>query len=584
MQGAVEIMEVEWKQPNRSSVRALMDGGEGPPLLREGCTVMRGVDWEWDNDDGKDLYENDKREKEEQKRAEEEAEEEEERKAAEKDIEDAKETENVAAETDSVDPASEDDPAESSAPAAKPEEDEKADSKPKKKKKKAIPSKLPIGTVVSIEPWDGVPGMARRVRWHLTGKEGVYRYGGAGGRFDLTHVEVNDKETRVKKKHPHPESLEQCATRYGFGKKRKSNVILRLRNCPQRKTGTIDSDVECDGILEWPDFGAGVRVECIFYPDGAISITEREVLYGSKDSGWEPRFGQPNFVPGTETFISPTHSSLSTSDDPLLGYDVLLGSNCFLVESLRNKEDGGRLRVTSEMRLLRSKQSPAASIPQLSFSSSQPPPICFDSDFHASSISLSKDRRSVTCATSDGRGLAFGNVGFTKGVHYWEVKLEKAEIGSVYIGVAEKPSASSGSSSPGSSFGFEGQPRLNRWLGWGFVNFRATYSAGAERVYGAHCHAGDTVGVLLDCDAGRISYFMDGVKYGEHILNDLGCAFENVSPFGFNADGCGSGGAGQVRIRISAVLFSVDISSDHAHDRICVLSMRAGCTKWRRWR
>jgi hypothetical protein len=79
----------------------------------------------------------------------------------------------------------------------------------------------------------------------------------------------------------------------------------------------------------------------------------------------------------------------------------------------------------------------------------------------------------------------------------------------------------------------------------GFVNFRATYASGAERVYGAHCHAGDTVGVLLDCDSGRISYFFDGVKYGEHILNDLGCAFENVSPFGFNADGCGSGGAGQ---------------------------------------
>lgn len=36
------------------------------------------------------------------------------------------------------------------------------------------------------------------------------------------------------------------------------------------------------------------------------------------------------------------------------------------------------------------------------------------------------------------------------------------------------------------------------------------------------------------------------MKYGEHILNDLGCAFENISPFGFNADGCGSGGAGQV--------------------------------------
>ena len=80
----------------------------------------------------------------------------------------------------------------------------------------------------------------------------------------------------------------------------------------------------------------------------------------------------------------------------------------------------------------------------------------------------------------------------------------------------------------------------------GFVNFRATYSSGAERVYGVHCHAGDTIGVLLDCDSGRLNYFIDGVKYGEHILNDLGCAFENISPMGFDADGCGSGGAAQV--------------------------------------
>jgi len=53
------------------------------------------------------------------------------------------------------------------------------------------------------------------------------------------------------------------------------------------------------------------------------------------------------------------------------------------------------------------------------------------------------------------------------------------------------------------------------------------------------------VGVLLDCDSGRLSYFYDGLKYGEHILNDLGCAFEHLSPFGFNVDGCGSGGAAQ---------------------------------------
>jgi len=540
--GSVEIMEVDnFTTPPRSVVRTLMDGGEGPPLLKENCTVMRGVDWNSGNEDGKDLYEKDKLEKEEQKRA---AEKEEERKNAEQEIKEQKETENAAVETESVDPASEDERSDSCSNPIEPEVNEKkSDKSIKKKKNKKVVSKLPLGTVISIEPWNGVPAMGRRVRWHLTGEEGVYRYGGDGGCFDIMHVETNEKGTRVKKKHPPPETLEQCASRYGFGKRRNCNVILRLCNCHVRNGQNRDTEVSCNGILEWPDFGAGIKVECTFHTDGAISIEEKDVLYGSKDSGWEPRFGQPSFVKGNVMVISPTKSSIDV-DDTLLAYDELLGSNSFTVKYLRNKQSSSKLRVVTEMRLFRSKQSLADLKPSINFSSSQPPPICFDPDFHASSISLSKDKRTVTCATSDGRGVAFGNVGFTKGVHYWEVKLEKAEIGSVYIGVAEKPGGPSGSSQ-GSSYGFESQPRLNRWLGWGFVNFRATYTAGAERVYGAHCHAGDTVGVLLDCDAGRINYFIDGVKYGEHILNDLGCAFENVSPFGFNADGCGSGGAGQ---------------------------------------
>ena len=57
-------MEVDqWKAPNRSIVRTLMDGGEGPPLLRECCKVMRGFDWK----DGNIIYEKDKLEKEELK-------------------------------------------------------------------------------------------------------------------------------------------------------------------------------------------------------------------------------------------------------------------------------------------------------------------------------------------------------------------------------------------------------------------------------------------------------------------------------------------------------------------------------------
>lgn len=571
--GFVDIMEVEWKPPSRSIVRTLMDGGEGPPLLREGCTVVRGSDWDsrddTDNEDGKDEYDKEKLAKEEEKRAADE--DEKKQKGSKTNLNEGSEKEIDPAEDD--DPANDEDPAdyndsacqldqekeelpelsqkesdEHPSPSARAassgneaddpnenKDDDLCDLDSTKKKKKLPTPKLPTGTVMSIEPWEGIPAMARRVRWHRTGKEGLYRYGGNGGRFDLVHVETNDKNTRVRKRHPPPESLEQCAARYGFGKRRKSNVILRLSN---RKNANADNtETCCEGIMEWPDFGAGVLVECTIYSDGAVAIKEKRLLYGSKDSGWETRFGQPSYVPGTEFVVLPT-----MNEDTVSSHEELLGDSTFVVKDLRKKEDGGRVRVTSELHLYRGKgwkvNSGGSTDASLSaVSPMQSPLIRFDSEFHASSFSLSKDKRTVTCVAADGRGMAYGNVGFTKGVHYWEVKLEKAEIGSVYIGVAEKPESTSG--------GFETQPRLNRWLGWGFVNFRATYSAGVERVYGAHCHAGDTVGVLLDCDAGRISYFFDGVKYGEHILNDLGCAFENVSPFGFNADGCGSGGAGQ---------------------------------------
>lgn len=176
----------------------------------------------------------------------------------------------------------------------------------------------------------------------------------------------------------------------------------------------------------------------------------------------------PSYSPGTVTVISPI------SDNNFLSHEELLGSSSFLVKNLRNREqDGGRLRVISEMRLFRSRKGTLRrtntkldkECTVLYSSPSQLQQICFDPDFHASSLLLSKDRRTVTCSTSDGRGTAYGNVGFTTGVHYWEVKIEKAEIGSVFIGVAEKPGSPSGSSH-GSSFGFESKPRLNRWLGW----------------------------------------------------------------------------------------------------------------------
>ncbi|CAB9500257.1 Probable E3 ubiquitin-protein ligase hulA [Seminavis robusta] len=554
--GTVEYMPVDWETPSRSPVRSLMDGGEGPPMLREGCYVMRGLDWSNEgsgskdgDEDGKKLYEAEKAKREKEKRrAEEEA------KGSsgadsgspQEDSPQGKGDKSSAASDPTVE-SSQDPVAEPSTPEDKQKADQGDSASSKKQKKKKIPSpKLPVGTVLSVEPWNGMPGLGRKVRWHLTEKEGIYRYGGDGGRYDISHVEINEKSTRVKKRHPLPESSEQCAARHGFGANKKYSVILRLQRCNKPVQEGSD-EVERTGVLEWPDFGAGVLVHCVLLADGAITVTEKHLVYGSKDAGWEARFGHPSFVPGSSFVLSPTNAAavaaneVSTRSPFLSFYEEMLGSTTHQVQALRDRANGGNVHVTSEMRLFRGRQknrtSPSSAIEPVE--APTPPPIHFDREYHANSLSLSRDGRTVSCVSSDGRGAAYASVGFTKGVHYWEVKLEQADIGSVFIGVAEKPNSS------GSGGSYDTPPRLNRWPGWGFVNFRATYSSGAERVYGAHCHAGDTVGVLLDCDAGRVSFFFDGLKYGEHILNDLGCAFENLAPFGFNVDGCGSGGAGQ---------------------------------------
>ena len=561
--GVVEMKPVVWKVPSRSNVRSLMDGGDGPPLVVKGSTVLRGINWDHSgkencNDDGKDLYDTEKESKDKEKCATQGSQMPDDSSHAgnnESNSEIGSNVRNIDAVV-TPDPADENGSAAivnasgDSADEVRQKGNESVSSiQPEnqsgemKKPKKLSSSRLPIGTVLSIEPWNGVPGMARRVMWHLTAKEGIYRFGGDGGMYDLCHVEVNQKETKVKKRYPLPESLEQCAARHGFGVKATYGILLRIRrSCKER---VVDNQVEYhhNGILEWPDFGAGIRVNCIRHSDGTFSIEETELLFGSKDSGWIPRFGQPSYVAGSRFVLSTTKYDSNEFSSKSFLFEELSGSTAFNVNLLRDPADGKSLTVFSEMRLCRGFPSRSSATCELSQTMAPlPPPLTFDPNYCASSLSLSRDNRSISCTSSDsGRGTVFGSLGFTKGVHYWEVKLEQADIGSVFVGVAEKP-IGSGS---GSSYIFDTPPRLNRWHGWGFVNFRATYTAGAERVFGSHCHAGDTIGVMLDCDSGRVSFFFDGLKYGEHILNDLGCAFENLSPFGFNVDGCGSGGTGQ---------------------------------------
>jgi len=164
---------------------------------------------------------------------------------------------------------------------------------------------------------------------------------------------------------------------------------------------------------------------------------------------------------------------------------------------------------------------------------SQTKPFELNSDSKGTSMILSNENQTVTLSQfeTDSRGLALSRTGFTSGVHYWEVKVDQAsqEYGSVFVGVSERPL---GVFPAGTQMSF-----LRRWDrspgAYGFVNFRATLEThasqpqGIEQIYGEFYGTGDTVGIFLDMDRGIISFFIDGIKYGQHTMKDLGIAFSS---------------------------------------------------------
>jgi hypothetical protein len=130
---------------------------------------------------------------------------------------------------------------------------------------------------------------------------------------------------------PLPESAEQCAARHSFGAKTSHNVLLRIRRSGKKLSRNDKFEYYHDGILEWPDFGASVRVKCIKNSDGTISIEETQLLFGSKDSGWISRFGQPLFVAGS---YKHRRSGYRLRNSCMMKYTVLLNLLLTVSETL----------------------------------------------------------------------------------------------------------------------------------------------------------------------------------------------------------------------------------------------------------
>jgi len=364
-----------------------------------------------------------------------------------------------------------------------------------------------IGTVLEICNWNeqliAPLGDARIVKWDDIEIPEKIRWG-AEGKYDATHIKL--KDGKITTKYSDPVSREAKLSNSMFGIECKFGVILRILKLPPPPQNDKQLAGRLVGIMELPDFNSSVYIVGAIEMDGSWTFKEKSLISGASHSSWSVRFGQSHWRPGTEYRVSSTLSSSSVID-PL--NEEMSGSYEYEASS-----HGKTMTVKGTISFQQSR---------LFFFDDRYNPAGTGLVISCDKLSVGKDLR--TSRSSSSQCCVYGSIGFSSGVHYWEYKIDQADsAGSIFLGIAERPPVYSRS-----------PPKTDRWYGYGFVNNRASIRPGHSivsdryNVYGDLFQTGDIVGVMLDMNRGRLSFFLDGTKFGEHTIADLGEAFDNLN-------------------------------------------------------
>lgn len=116
---------------------------------------------------------------------------------------------------------------------------------------------------------------------------------------------------------------------------------------------------------------------------------------------------------------------------------------------------------------------------------------------------LVQDSCSRAVQVAKGYGAVLGTGAVTCGVKYWEVQLERAREGDgVFVGVADEDVA------------LDTHLFATRGVVWGFACATGHKFHTAIEYYGEPCNDGDVVGVLLDMESNRLSFYVNGRTLG----------------------------------------------------------------------